>query len=344
MSVEVADAGAGATQTPSRSTGAGYAVISSIARTVGIAMLTLFLASIVIFAVLRLVPGDPATVLAGSDASPETIASIRQDLGLDRSVFSQYLHWVGGVLTLDLGRSYVVGGQISDLMVSALGNTAALAAAALIFALVVTTVLAIGVVLWPKPWFVGAVNTFQALSIAIPTFVTGVVLVQVFALTLPWLPAGGTPPDGYFDDVGITLQYLLLPAVCLGLPVASALTRFLSESLRTELAQPYVLTARAAGISDTRVVFRGALRNALPSTVTVLGIQIGQLLGSAILVEAIFAWPGLGQLLAQSINARDYPLVQALLLLSVAIFILMATLTDIAQSALDPVVRGGTRK
>ncbi|SIS22748.1 ABC transporter permease [Williamsia sterculiae] len=316
----------------------------AVGRRLGAAVITLFIASLVIFAILRLVPGDPATVLAGADATPATVAGIRHDLGLDRSLVSQYLHWLGGLVTFDPGRSYVVGGTIGSLLAHGSANTGILALAALIIALVITAVLALGVTLWPARWLRIVVTAFNSLSIAIPTFVTGVVLVQVFAVTLAWLPAGGTPPRGYLDDGGITLQYLLLPALCLGLPVASTLTRFLTEALQTELRAPYILTARAMGLSHTRVVLGSALRNALPSTLTALGVQIGQLLGSAVLVEAIFAWPGLGQLLAQGINARDYPLVQALLLVSVTVFIVMATLTDLLQTALDPARRAAVSR
>ncbi len=175
--------------------------------------------------------------------------------------------------------------------------------------------------------------------------VTGLVLVLVFAVLLRLLPAGGTPPDGYLARPDITLQYLLLPAICLALPAAAALTRFLTESLRTQMRQPYVMTARALGIPRRRIVLTQALRNALPSSLTVLGIQFGTLLGGAVLVEAIFAWPGLGRLVEQGISARDYPVVQVLLLLSVAVFVLTQLLTDVLQATLDPRIRieGGTR-
>lgn len=317
-------------------------IVGTVLGTLGSAIVTLFLASIVIFSVLRLVPGDPATVLAGADAAPEAIAAIRGDLGLDESLPRQYLGWLGSILTGDLGRAYVVGGTISDLVIRALGNTIVLALGALVVALVITAVATIAVIRYPRPWITSLVNGFQALAIAIPTFVTGVLLVSLFAVIYRLLPAGGLPPDGYFSNPWIAAQYLLLPSICLGLPVASTLTRFLTEALRSELAKPYTITARAAGIPEGRII-AGALRNALPPTVTVLGIQIGQLLGSAVLVEAIFAWPGLGQLLVQGINARDYPLVQILLLLAVAIFIVTATLSEIAQKLLDPAARAGHR-
>lgn len=308
-------------------------------RRVGIAVLTLLLASIVIFSVLHAVPGDPAVALAGADASPATLEALRHELGLDRPLVVQYLQWLGGALTGDLGRSYVIGGRIDALLADGLRNTAALGLTALVIAVVAAAALSFVAVASRRTWVRSAIAGFEVIGIAVPPFVTGVLLVEFFAVVWPVLPAGGTPPRGYTDDVGITLQYLLLPAVCLAIPVASTLTRFFSEALRTEWARPYVLTARAAGVPAGRILVRGAARNALPSVVTVFGIQAGQLLGSAVLVEAIFAWPGLGQLLGQGIAARDYPVVQAVLLLAVTVFVVIALLTDAAYRLLDPTRR-----
>lgn len=308
-------------------------------RRVGVAVLTLLLASIVIFSVLHAVPGDPAVALAGADASPATLEALRDELGLDRPLVVQYLQWLGGALTGDLGRSYVIGGRIDALLAGGLRNTADLGLTALVIAVVAAAALSFIAVASRATWVRSAIAGFEVIGIAVPPFVTGVLLVEFFAVVWPVLPAGGPPPRGYTDDVGITLQYLLLPAVCLAIPVASTLTRFFSEALRTEWARPYVLTARAAGVPAGRILVRGAARNALPSVVTVLGIQAGQLLGSAVLVEAIFAWPGLGQLLGQGIAARDYPVVQAVLLLAVTVFVVIALLTDAAYRLLDPTRR-----
>ncbi|MDV8070532.1 ABC transporter permease [Rhodococcus sp. IEGM 1366] len=305
------------------------------------AVVVLFLASLLIFSVMRLVPGDPALALAGPDATPEAIEAIRHSLGLDKSVSAQYLSWIGDVLTLDLGRSFVLGGQISDLVLAGLGNTAVLAGSALLLAVTLSLILSVAVVVWPKKWLTSVVNVLNTLSVALPNFVTGVLLVLVVAVLIPVLPSGGVPPGGYLARPDITLQYLVLPALCLALPVTAALTRFLSEALRTEMAQQYVITAQAAGVTRWNLVTRSALRNALPTMLTVLGIQTGHLLGGAVLVEAIFAWPGIGQLIQQGIGRRDYPVVQVLLLLSVTIFVLIQLLTDIVHAYLDPRIRIG---
>ncbi|MGC0366776.1 peptide/nickel transport system permease protein [Rhodococcus sp. 27YEA15] len=305
------------------------------------AVLVLFLASILIFLVLRLVPGDAATTLAGPDASQASIDAIRAQLGLDKSIPSQYLTWLGGILTFDLGRSFVIGGNISDLVLDGLTNTLVLTSAALILAVVVSLVLSVAAVAWPRRWLTAVVNGANTLAVALPPFVTGVLLVLVFAVLIPVLPAGGVPPAGFLARPDITVQYLLLPAVCLALPVSAALTRFLTESLRTELEQPYVTTARAVGVRRWNLVSRSALRNALPTMITALGLQTGQLLGGSILVEAIFAWPGIGRLIEQGISRRDYPVVQVLLLLSVSIFVVIQLLTDVAHAYLDPRIRIG---
>ncbi|WP_067716194.1 ABC transporter permease [Nocardia yamanashiensis] len=318
-------------------------MIAYLLRRVPSAVAVLFGASVLIFLLLRLVPGDPATTLAGPDATPETIAAIRHQLGLDRSWPAQYLTWLHGVFTGDLGRSYIIGGQISDLVGRGLTNTLALAVSALALAVVVSLAVSVSAVLWDKRWLNAIVAAANTVAVAVPVFVTGVLLVLVFAIVFPILPAGGVPPDGFAAHPDITVQYLLLPSICLALPVTAALTRFLTESLRTELRKPYVLTARALGISHRRIVTRGALRNALPTMLTALGIQAGQLLGGAVLVEAAFAWPGIGQLIEQGINRRDYPVVQALLLFSVAVFVAIQLTTDIVHAWLDPRIRIGGR-
>jgi peptide/nickel transport system permease protein len=305
------------------------------------ALAVLLLASIVIFAILRVVPGDPATTLAGPDASPETIAAIRHELGLDQGLLSQYLSWIGHVLTGDLGRSYLIGGQISDLVRTGLINTVVLAGAATLIAVagsLLTALVWVSVDNRPVDAVLTGINT---LALALPTFVTGVLLVVIFGIVLQVLPTGGTPPDGFIARPDIAVQYLILPAVCLALPAYASLTRFLAEALRTELAAPYVTTARAAGVRPNRILVAHALPAALPPYLTALGIQAGALLGGAVLVEAVFTWPGLGQLAAHAIDSRDYPVVQVLLLLSVAVFVVVQLLTDIVHAYLDPRIRIG---
>jgi peptide/nickel transport system permease protein len=303
---------------------------------VGAAATTLLLASLAIFAILHAIPGDPAAVLAGPDATAATVASVRGRLGLDRPLPVQYAEWLGDAVQGQFGRSYVFGVGVGGLLANGLANTAMLALSALTIAVPLALALSVSVVLWPRRGYAALVGAFEVVTVAVPAFVSGVLLVRLFAVVWPILPAGGPPPAGYLGRPDLTAQYLLLPAVCLALPVASTLTRFLAASLRAELARPYVLTARAAGVSRYRLVVHVALRNALVPVIPVLGIQIGQLVGSAVLIEAIFAWPGVGELLAEGIRARDYPIVQAVLLVAVAAFILTRLAADLLEELLDP--------
>ncbi|RSS64644.1 ABC transporter permease [Streptomyces sp. WAC07061] len=301
------------------------------------ALLVLALASFVVFVILRLVPGDPATTLAGPDAGPAAVEAIRARLGLDRPLSAQYVTWLGELVRGDLGPSYAIGGEVGELIGQGLGRTVELAVGALV--LTVALGLALGVL--------GATGRGRGVragaravataALAVPPFVSGIVLVLVFAVALRLLPAGGY--QSVLDAPDIGLQYLLLPALCLALPSGAVLGRSLQDGLERALAEDYVRTATAVGVTRRRIIWRHALPNALPSSVTVLGMQIGQLLSGAVVVEAVFAWPGLGMLAEQGVVRRDYPVVQALLLLLVAVFVAVQLLTDIVYAWLDPRIR-----
>lgn len=303
----------------------------------------LLVGSVLIFALMRLIPGDPAEALAGTDASPEAVAAIREELGLNDSLFSQYLSWIGSVLTFDLGRSLVIGGMIGDLLGEAALNTVVLSVSALALAVVLAATLSLGAQLSGRRWVRNLADAVTTFAIAVPNFVTGTVLLIVFGVLLAVLPAGGVPRAGLFTRPDITVQYLILPALVLALPVAASLTRFLNDAITRELNSSYVTTARALGIPHRRILLTQVLPNALPPTITVLGLQIGQLLGGAVIIETLFAWPGLGYLTQQAITGRDYPVVQVLLLLSVVLFVLVQLLTDLTHARLDPRIRFGAR-
>ncbi|MGW3388598.1 ABC transporter permease [Streptomyces cinereoruber] len=301
------------------------------------ALLVLLVASFVVFAVLRLVPGDPAAVLAGPDASAETEAAIRARLGLDEPLPAQYLRWLGDLLTGDLGPSYAIGGQTADLIGDGLGATTELTLGALLFVVVLGGTFGILGATSRNRWVSGAVRILTTGALSVPPFVTGVLLVLLFSVLLGVLPPGGRIPLLTAPDLGV--QYLLLPALCLALPSAAVLGRYLKDGIERALGEDYVRTATAAGIAPRRLLWRHALPNALPPVVTLLGMQTGNLLGGAVLVEAIFAWPGLGQLAEQALVRRDYPVVQDLLLLLVTVFVLVQLLTDLVHARLDPRIR-----
>ncbi|WP_435189951.1 ABC transporter permease [Streptomyces sp. bgisy126] len=301
------------------------------------ALLVLLVASFVAFAVLRFVPGDPAAVLAGPDASAETEAAIRARLGLDEPLPAQYLRWLGDLLTGDLGPSYAIGGQTADLIGDGLGATVELTLGALLFVVVLGAAFGILGVTSRNRWVRTAVRVLTTGALAVPPFVTGVLLVLLFSVLLGVLPPGGRVPLLTAPDLGV--QYLLLPALCLALPSAAVLGRYLKDGIERALGEDYVRTATAAGVAPRRLLWRHALPNALPPVVTLLGMQTGNLLGGAVLVEAIFAWPGLGQLAEQALVRRDYPVVQDLLLLLVTVFVLVQLLTDLIHAWLDPRIR-----
>ncbi|MEU0840710.1 ABC transporter permease [Streptomyces sp. NPDC005962] len=301
------------------------------------ALLVLLLASFLIFAILRLVPGDAADALAGPDASPASVEAIRHQLRLDQPILTQYLSWIGDLVTGELGPSYAIGGEVADLIGDGFAATAELTAGALFFTVALGLLLGVLGATSRRPIVRAAVRAFTTAALAVPPFVTGVVLVLILAVQFVVLPSGGRV--GLFEAPDLELQYLLLPSLCLALPSAAVLGRYLKDSLERALGEDYIRTATAAGVHRRRLLWRHALPNALPPVVTLLGIQTGQLLGGAVLVEAIFAWPGLGQLADQALTRRDYPVVQDVLLLLVAVFVIVQLLTDIVYALLDPRIR-----
>jgi peptide/nickel transport system permease protein len=301
------------------------------------AIVVVFLASLAIFLLLRLSSGDPATTLAGPDASDETVAAIRRNLGLDRPLPLQYLVWLRGIVTGNLGDSYILHAPIAQLIGDSLLNTAELAVGALLLALVGGSI--VGYVMGTArsrtvPNLLGAVTSF---GVSAPPYVTGVLLVLLFAVTYRVLPAGGIGPG--LHEFSIGSQYLLMPALTLSLPTGATLARFFAASLRQTLDQDFVQAGIAKGLRRRRLMSGHVVPNALPPVLTVLGIQIGQLLGGAIIVEAIFAWPGIGQLLLQAVTGRDYLLTQDLLLIAVVVFIVVQIVTDVVDAAMDPRIR-----
>lgn len=310
-------------------------------RRIPSAIIVLFAASIVIFFVLRLAPGDPAVTLAGADADQATIDSIRTRLGLDQPMLAQYWAWLGGILTGDLGTSYILNAPIAELIGDSLLNTVELTLGALVLALACGGAIGIVLGVTRRRGLSSALTTLNGVAFAVPPYVTGILLALVFSITLKVLPSGGVGPG--FSDPLEGLRYLLLPAISLAIPTGAAIARFLGASMRRQREEDFVQAAVAKGLTTARTYGRHVLPNALPPVLTVLGIQIGQLLAGAIIVEVVFAWPGIGQLILQSVISRDYLLTQALLLLAVTVFVVIQTITDLADAAIDPRIRKGIR-
>ena len=282
-----------------------------------------------VFSLIHLVPGDPVEAMLGESASRQDVATLRQQLGLDRPLYVQYGAFLRGAAIGDLGRSLRTGQPVTAAIAERMPATVELAMAAMLFAIVVAVPLGIAAAVRSGTAIDHGATTLALVGISIPGFWLGPVLAILFAVELGWLPVSGRG----------TPAHLVLPAITLGAPLAAVLARMTRASVLEELHEQYVLAARARGVSGTRAVLRHAFRNSLIPIVTVLGLQVGAVLTGAVITESIFAWPGVGRLLIQSITFRDYPLVQGCILLIAAAYVGMNLLTDVVYGLLDPRIR-----
>jgi ABC-type dipeptide/oligopeptide/nickel transport system permease component len=308
-------------------------------RRLAASVVVLFGVSIVVFGTLKFVPGDAAYVLAGPNASAAEIEQVRQTLGLDRPVPVQYVTWLGRALQGDLGRSLELHEPVLQLVLSRYSNTLILASCAMLFAGVTGVLAGMLAALRPHTWLDRLVMLVTLTANSTPSFWLGLVLILVFSLGLRWLPASGMVSargDGGPLDVA---QHLVLPAITLGAISAALIARMTRASLLEVLAQEYVLVARAKGLHERLLVRRHALKNALLPVLTVVGLQMGALLGGAVITETIFSWPGIGLQLYRGIALRDVPLVQGAALVVATSFVVINLLVDILYSYLDPRIR-----
>jgi peptide/nickel transport system permease protein len=312
-------------------------VLSFVSRRVLEALPIVVLSTVVVFLLLHLLPGDPASVLAGNDVTPENLGRLRRDMGLDQSLPVQYWVWLSHILQGDLGRSPASKLPVSYLIGLALPVTLELTVAGMILTVIVGVPLGILAALRAGSAFDWVVLVFNGALLAIPGFWLSILAILLFAVVLGWLPPGGFVP--ITEDPVAGIESLLLPAVTLALPAAAGLARQVRTAMLEVLNEDYVRTARAKGLRGMNVVFRHALRNAMLPVATVLGLQFGRLLGGALITETIFTLPGVGRLLINSINSRDYAVVQSALLLFMIAFTLINILTDVSYAVLDPRVR-----
>jgi len=289
----------------------------------------LFGVSLAVFLMVHLIPGDPAALIAGTDATRADVENVRQSLGLDRPLPAQYASFVGRALTGDFGNSFRTGRPVLDEIAPRYLNTLVLGSLALLLAVVIG--MATGIVSAVRRHTVFD-NTALVLSLAgvsMPTFFLGLLLMLVFSVWLGWLPLSGKD----------TWLHYILPAITLSTASIAVISRIMHASLIEVLNEDYVRTARAKGQRESLVIWRHAVRNALIPVVTVAGLQLGYLLGGAVVTETVFAWPGLGRLLVQSILARDFPVVQAAVLLLAITFVAINLVTDLIYGLLDPRIR-----
>ena len=282
-----------------------------------------------VFALIHFIPGDPAQVMLGESASQEDIAQLRVRLGLDRPLIVQYGAFLRGAVRGDLGRSLRNDQPVARQIVERMPATAPLAFASMAVAVLFALPLGIIAAVWRGTAIDFAAMTLSLVGISIPNFWLGPLMAIVFAVQLGWLPVGGSG----------TLAHLVLPSVTLGAALAAILARMTRASLLEELQEPYVLAARAKGVSRSRAVLHHAFRNSLIPIVTILGLQFGVVLTGAVITETIFAWPGIGRLLIQSIGFRDYPTVQGCVLLIAVTYVGVNLITDLTYGFLDPRIR-----
>jgi peptide/nickel transport system permease protein len=303
----------------------------------------IFLATVCVFLLLHLLPGDPALLMAGSDASDATVEAVRKDMGLDQPLPVQYAVWLSHIVRGDLGKSIFSKLPVSQLIGQRAPATIELAVAGEILTILIALPLGLIAATRQRSPADYVISAGTSLGLAVPNFWLGILLILLFAVTLGWLPPGQR--GDLMKDPMSELKFLILPAFTLALPQAMNLSRLTKASVLEMFYEDHVRTARAKGLANTTVLTTHVLRNSLVPIVTAICLDIGRLLGGALVVETIFAWPGLGTLMLSAVGNRDYTIVQACLLLLVGVFIIVNLVADISYGFLDPRIRlaGGRR-
>jgi ABC-type dipeptide/oligopeptide/nickel transport system permease component len=302
---------------------------SFLARRLALSVPVLLGVATLVFSLIHMIPGDPAQAMLGETASPADVAALRSKLGLDRPLLDQYAAFLGGLARGDLGTSLRTGEPVAQQIWQRAPATAELAAASMVFAIGVAIPLGVLAAVRRGTMVDFASMGLALTGISVPNFWLGPLLAIVFSVWLEWLPVSGRGTWGH----------LVLPAVSLGAGLAAILARMTRATLLEELREPYVQAARARGASASRAVLRHALRSGLIPIVTLIGLQFGTVLTGAVITETVFAWPGIGRLLIQSIGFRDYPVVQGCILLIAVTYMAVNLITDLAYGSLDPRIR-----
>jgi peptide/nickel transport system permease protein len=298
---------------------------------------TLLLVTVLVFTLTRVLPGDPARLLLGEEATPELVAQIREELGLNRPILVQYADWLWGLVRGDLGRSIRGNEPVAPIIWQKLPTTLELSLFSLLVAIAIGIPAGVLAALRRNTAIDASVTVMALSGISIPNFFLGILLIYAFSIRLAWIP-----PSGYVEpwvDLQKNLLLMLMPAITLGTALAGAIARFTRNSMLEVLSQDYVRTARAKGLEGRVVVYKHALRNAAIPVVTVIGLQLGGLLGGAVVTEQVFSIPGFGRLLVDSVFNRDFPVLQAVVLISALAVFLINVLTDLLYAAIDPRIR-----
>lgn len=314
-----------------------------IARRLSLMIFILFLVSVIVFSLINILPGDPALLILGQEATPDALANLRQSMGLNDPLYLQYLHWLGGVLQGNLGYSVADHTPVMTILMSKIPVTIELTILSFVVALAIAIPAGIISAVY-KGTPVDYLTTVFALSgVSIPAFWLGILLIYLFSVTLGWLPPSGYVP--FFQAPLQSLVLMILPAISLGIRLSAQLTRMLRSSLLEVMQADYIRTGFAKGLLERAVVFKHALRNAMLPVITVGGLELSSFLGGAVITETIFSVPGIGQLIVNAILTRDFPVVQGAILFMAFAVVCVNFLVDITYSLLDPRIGlGGTAK
>lgn len=295
---------------------------------------TCFAVAVIVFAILRLTPGDPAAMIAGDMATPEQLAQIRAALGIDQPLYLQFIFWAERLLRGDLGTSLISQVPVAQLIADRSGPTVALASSTIVLSVIVAVPLGVAAAHFRDSWLDRSLMGFSVLGFSVPVFLKGYLLVLVFAVGLRWLPVQGYASPA--DSVAGFATRLVLPTIALSLSYIALIARITRSSVLEVIREDYVRTARAKGLGERMVLFRHALRNAAVPVLTVIGIGITTLIGGVVVTESVFNLPGLGRLVVESVLARDYPVVQGLILVFALVCILINLAIDLLYCVFDP--------
>ncbi|HEV2126000.1 MAG TPA: ABC transporter permease [Chloroflexota bacterium] len=299
-------------------------------------------ASVILFGLLKMTPGDPVRIQLGEQVNEETAQALRRELGLDQPLPVQYIRWLSRVVQGDFGRSLRNGAPVLQELTSRLPATLQLGLASLILSLLISVPLGVFAAVFRRSRLSFLATAFTTVGVSLPGFFFGLVLIYAFALQWRIFPPGSYVAPS--ENLGEWARRLVLPAITLSLFGAATQTRFIRSGLLDTLHQDYIRTARAKGLPEKMVIAKHALRNSLIPSVTLIGLQVGAILEGAFITETIFAWPGVGRLAVQALGARDYPIVQGVVLMAVFAFMFANLLVDIAYAYLDPRINYGSRR
>ncbi|MCX5339160.1 ABC transporter permease [Streptomyces atratus] len=308
-------------------------------RRLAFLLVSLALASVVLFALLRMLPGDPANALTSVGASPEQIAAARHSIGSDKPLPEQFIHWIGQLASGDLGTSFVSSLPVGPEIASRLNVTIPLTLAAFVLAVLIAVPVGFVAAHRRRTWYGALLGGVSQLGIAVPVFWLGMILIAVFALNAGWLPAGGFPQDGWSQPAE-AIRSLALPVITIALVMSASLIRYVRSAALDVLGSDYLRTARAMGSSFGQAMWRHGLRNASVPVISILGIELASTLLGAVVVESVYALPGLGSLLATGIAQHDYPVIQGVLFVSTLAVLIIGFAADFAQRIIDPRLRG----